>query len=127
MTDDRRGRAPSFEDLEVFRRAYRVSLEVHRASLEFPRLEQYALADQLRRASKSICANVAEGYARQKRLKAEFRRFLQMALGSSDEMRVWLRYGLDLGYIGEPDWQRWRDEYQEISRMLQGLHRKAEG
>ena len=41
-----------FEDLEVFRRAYRLSLEVHRASLEFPRIEQFALADQVRRASK---------------------------------------------------------------------------
>ena len=54
------------EDLEVFRRAYRVSLEVHRASLEFPRIEQFALADQVRRASKSICANLAEGFGRQR-------------------------------------------------------------
>ena len=42
------------EDLGVFRRAYVLSLEVHRASLEFPRIEQFALADQVRRASKSI-------------------------------------------------------------------------
>ena len=49
------------EDLEVFQRAYRVSLEVHRASLAFPQIEQFALADQIRRASKSICANLAEG------------------------------------------------------------------
>ena len=48
-----------FEELDVFRRAYRVSLEVYRASLELPRIEQFALADQLRRASKSICANLA--------------------------------------------------------------------
>ena len=54
--------ARRFEDLEVFRRAYRLSLEVHRASLEFPRIEQWALADQARRASKSICANIAEGF-----------------------------------------------------------------
>ena len=63
MTEDGRGRVTSFEDLDVFRRAYRVSLEVHRASLGFPRIEQSALADQLRRASKSICANIAEGLA----------------------------------------------------------------
>ena len=54
----------SFEDLEVFKRAYRVSLEVHRASLSFPAIEQRALADQVRRASKSICANIAEGYGK---------------------------------------------------------------
>ncbi len=124
-TDDRRRKVVSFEDLEVFRRAYRVSLSIHRASLEFPALEQYALADQLRRASKSICANLAEGYSKQKRSKAEFRRFVQMALGSSDEMRVWLRYAFDLGYVDEPTWRQWRDEYQIVSKMLQVLYAKA--
>jgi four helix bundle protein len=120
-----RKRVVSFEDLEVFQRAYRISLEIHRASLTFPSVEQRALADQIRRASKSICANVAEGYGRQKRSKAAFKRFLQMATGSSDEMRVWVRYALDLGYIDEPTWQRWRGEYQAIVRMLQSLASKA--
>ena len=125
MTDGGRRRVVSFEDLEVFQRAYRLSLSIHRASLKFPALDQRALGDQIRRASKSICANVAEGYARQKRSKPEFRRFLQMAIGSSDEMRVWLRYALDLGYIDEPIWRNWRDDYQRISKMLQTLHDKA--
>ena len=81
------GFANRVEDLEVFRWAYRLSLEVHRASLEFPRIEQFALADQVRRASKSICANLAEGFGRQQQSKPEFRRFLIMALGSADECR----------------------------------------
>ncbi len=80
----------SFEDMDVFRRAYRVSLEIHRTSLAFPAVEQRALADQIRRAAKSICANLAEGYGRQKGSKPEFIRFIRMAIGSSDEMRVWL-------------------------------------
>jgi len=86
-------------------------------------VEQHALADQVRRASKSICANIAEGFAKQGRSAAEFKRFLLMAIGSADEMRVWCRYCLDLGYIDRRIWQRWRDEYQAISRMLQGLSR----
>jgi four helix bundle protein len=126
METERRKRVVSFEDLEVFQRAYRASLEIHRQSLTFPPIEQRVLADQLRRASKSICANVAEGYGRQKRSKAEFKRFLQMAIGSSDEIRVWVRYAFDLGYIDETVWRRWRDEYQMISRMLQSLAGKAE-
>ena len=77
-----------FEQLEVFRRAYRVSLELHRATLDFPRIEQFALADQVRRASKSICANLAEGFGRQPISRPEFRRFVMMALGSADEMQV---------------------------------------
>ena len=126
MDVGRRKRVVSFEDLEVFQRAYRMSLEIHQESLKFPPIEQRVLGDQLRRASKSICANVAEGYGRQKRSKAEFRRFLQMAIGSSDEIRVWVRYALDLGYIDEAIWRRWRDEYQMISRMLHTLARRAE-
>ena|SRR5579883_1031371 len=125
MEEKQRKSVVSFEDLEVFRRAYRLSLEIHRASLLWPMIEQRALGDQMRRASKSICANVAEGFSRQKRSKAEFRRFLQMATGSSDEMRVWVRYALDLQYIDEPTWQRWRDEFQIISRMLQMLSAKS--
>ena len=78
----------SFEDLEVFRRAYQVSLEMHKESLGFPQIEQFAMADQIRRASKSICANIAEGFAKQRRSSAEYRRYLLMAIGSADEMRV---------------------------------------
>ena len=111
----------SFEDLEVFQKAYRISLEIHRRSLEFPKIEQRSLADQVRRASKSICANLAEGFGKQRYSSAEFKRFIMMAIGSSDEMRVWLRYCLDLGYLREEEWRRWRDEYQEIARMLSGL------
>jgi len=78
---------------------------VHRLSLLFPEIEQRALADQIRRASKSICANMAEGFGKQSLSKAEFRRFLSMALGSADEMRVWIRYCLDLGYIDRSTWE----------------------
>ncbi len=116
----------SFEDLEVFQRAYRLSLEVHRASLGFPSVEQRALADQIRRASKAICANLAEGTAKWHGSAAEFRRFVHIAIGSADEMRVWARYCLDLGYIDEATWIRWRDDYQEISKMLHGLARSVE-
>lgn len=114
----------SFEDLDVFQRAYTISLVIHRISLTFPAIEQYALGNQIRKASKSICANIAEGYGKQKNSPAEFKRFLGIAVGSSDEMRVWCRYCFDLGYINETLWNEWRDEYARISRMLQGLINK---
>ena len=110
-----------FEDLDVFKRAYVVSLEIHKVSLGLPKIEQYALADQVRRASKSVCANLAEGFAKSSQSGAELKRYIQIALGSADEMRVWLRYCLDLGYITQEQWQAWRDEYEEIAKMLQGL------
>ena len=111
------------EELEVFQRAYRVSLEVHRARREFPRIEQFALADQIRRASKSIWANLAEGFGRQQQSRPEFRRFLVMAIGSADEMQVWSLYCRDLGYVAEGMAERWRDEYRGVARMLSALHR----
>ena len=117
-------RVETFEDLEVFQRAYRVSLDLHRASLKFPAIEQRALGEQIRRASKSICANIAEGFGKQAYSAAEFKRFLAMATGSADEMRVWLRYCVDLELIDEAQWQSWRDEYLAIAKMLQGLSRK---
>jgi four helix bundle protein len=99
MSGNRDRDVSTFEDLEVFQRAYRISLEVHRASLQFPTIEQRALADQIRRASKSICGNIAEGFGKRRRSSAEFKRYLLMAIGSADEMQVWLRYCADLEYV----------------------------
>ena len=70
-------------------------------------------------------ANIAEGFGKQTSSVAEFRRFLRIAMGSADEMRVWARYAFDLGYIDEATWHRWRDEYHAIAKMLQGLHRRS--
>src|SRR6266705_1084777 len=92
----------SFEDLEVFQRAYRISLDLHRESLQFPKVEQFGgLANQMRRASKSICANVAEGFGKQRQSNLEFKRYLLMAIGSADEMQVWLKCCADLEYIDQ--------------------------
>jgi len=114
----------TFEDLEVFRRAYAVSLEIHKATLEFPKIETFALADQIRRASKSIPGNVAEGFGKQRSSMAEFKRFLMMAVGSADEMQVWLKYAGDLNYVDQEVCDGWRGEYRQIARMLQGLYSK---
>jgi four helix bundle protein len=119
-------RAPTFEDLEVFQRAYRISLDLHQASLRFPKIEQHALADQIRRASKSVCGNIAEGYGKRRRSGAEFKRYLLMAIGSADEMQVWLKYAADLKYIDQEICGQWRNEYRHIARMLQGLYSKIE-
>ena len=112
----------SVDDLEVFRRAYAISLDLHQASLKFPKIEQFGgLADQMRRASKSICANLAEGFGKQRQSNLEFKRYLLMAIGSADEMQVWLRYCADLEYVDRKTCERWRDEYRQIARMLQRL------
>ena len=91
------------------------------ATLKFPQAEQFGLAEQMRRASKGICANIAEGFGRQRDSSDESKRFLVIAIGSCQEMQVWARYALDLGYVDEPIASKWRGEYEEFARMLRGL------
>src|SRR5699024_11062537 len=124
MTEKTDKAISGFEDLVVFNKAYQLSLEIHRMARTLPGEEQYELARQIRRASKGICANIAEGYGKQSVSKAEFKRFLLMAMRSADGMRVWLRYSVDLGYIEHAECQRWRAAYRDIARMLNGLHRQ---
>ncbi|MEQ1489602.1 MAG: four helix bundle protein [Terricaulis sp.] len=100
--------APSVWDLLVFQKAYTAALEAHRIAQAFPKHEQYELASQLRRSSKSICANLAEGRARQQGSTADFRRFVLIALGSADESALWCRFAKDLGYLDE-------DQYEQLS------------
>ena len=108
--------------LKVFQRSYRLSLDLHRASMGWPRVEQYGgIADQLRRSSKSVCALLVEGAGRQPGSDAEFRRYVTMALGSADEARLWCCYAADLDYVPLATSQAWQAELSEIARMLQGL------
>ncbi|MBL8538725.1 MAG: four helix bundle protein [Hyphomonadaceae bacterium] len=108
-------------DLAVFKKAYECALDVHRASLAFPRREQFELASQLRRSSKSICANLAEGRGRQQGSNAEFRRFVLIALGSADETLLWCRFARDLDYITQEQFDDFAARFGEVARMLNGL------
>ena len=114
----------SVEDLDVFRRSYDLALHIHKASSTFPDIEKFGMASQVRRASKGICANIAEGYGKQSRSTPEFKRFLSMAAGSCEEMRLWLNFCKDLEYITEDEFERWYTEYDEIIKMLHGLMNK---
>jgi four helix bundle protein len=115
------GGSHSVWDFLVFRRAYAAALEAHRIALTFPKYEQYDLASQLRRSSKSICANLMEGRGRQQGSKAEFRRFVLMALGSADESVLWCRFARDLGYLDDGQSKKLESEFREIAKMLNAL------
>ncbi len=111
-------------DLLVFQKAYAAALETHKISQTFPKHERYELASQLRRSSKSICANLAEGRARQQGSNADFRRFVLIALGSADESALWCRFAKDLGYLTDEQYEMLSGSYSEIARMLNGLAAK---
>ena len=116
--------APSVWDMDVFKKAYQAALDLHKLSLGFPRHEQFELASQLRRSSKSICANLAEGRAKQQGSGAEFRRFVLIALGSTDETLLWCRFAVDLGYLDPATHDKVSARFREIARMLNGLAAK---
>ena len=110
--------------MAVFGKAYSVAIDVHKLSQFFPRREQFELASQLRRSSKSICANLAEGRARQQGSSAEFRRYVLIALGSADESLLWCRFAKDLGYLDQRTFADLESRFGEIARMLNGLAQK---
>ena len=84
----------SYKDLKVFQLAYDLAMEVFWSTKEFPKEETYSLTDQIRRSSRSICANVVEGWA--KRIYENvFKRHLVDSIGSCDETKLWLQFSLD--------------------------------
>lgn len=111
-------------DLEVYKLAYQRALQLHKASLAWPKYEQYGgLADQIRRASKGICANIVEGLNKQGTALEE-RRFLGLALGSCEEVMVWLDFALDLDYLASKEHSALTDDYRKISAMIAGLMKR---
>jgi len=114
-----------FKELEVYQRQRELSREVFRLSKRFPAEEKYSLTDQLRRASRSIGAQIAEAWA--KRLYPKhFISKLTDADGEQMETQHWLIETGDCGYVGELDSKRLLGLCEEIGRMLGSMIRKAE-
>jgi four helix bundle protein len=110
----------SYRDLDVYRRSIQAVVAVHKLQKGFPEYERYALADQVRRASRSVPTNIAEGYGRRKSIK-DFKHFLTMALGSSNEMIVHLEITRELGYAALNECNVLMDDYTVICKMLYRL------
>lgn len=113
-------RIRSYRDLEVYQRSYEAALELHKLTLKFPPFERSELGGQLRRASKSIPLNIAEGYGR-KKSPEDFRRFLVIALGSCDEVSVLLDFAHDLAYLPEKEYARFKEVYERIGKGINKL------
>src|ERR1700728_1800618 len=105
--------ARTFQDLLVWQKAHQFVLGVYALTAAFPRQETYGLSLQMRRASVSIPANIAEGFRR--RGKAEKARFMNIAEGSVEECRYFLILVKDLGY---GDTERLAPLLEEVSRLL---------
>ncbi len=109
-----------FKDLMVYQRSYKAAIDMYQIVKEFPRDEMFGLISQIKRASTSVPLNIAEGYGK-KETPNDFKRFLLMAIGSCNEMRVLLEMSKDLGFIDETVQEEYDREYDEIGKMLSVL------
>ncbi len=112
-----------FNRLKVWEASHQLTLEIYKATGEFPKEEQYGLTSQLRRACASIPTNIAEGCGRDG--NAEFSRFLQIAMGSSSETEYLLLLANELGYINQDQHRRLQEEITSVKRMLTSLIQKV--
>jgi four helix bundle protein len=108
----------NYENLDVYKLAFVRAIDIHRLSQDFPKNEQYGgLADQIRRSSKSVCANLAEGLAKQMSIPDK-RKFIQISIGSVEETRVWLSFAMELAFITAQQGTALRDDYSRMAQML---------
>jgi len=112
----------SYENLQVYQRAHAFGVACHAATLELPKYELFESGSQLRRAAKSVSANIVEGYGR-KAYAADHARFLTIALASNDEAREWLRYIRECHPEQATRAAELEQESAEIGRMLTALIR----
>ena len=110
----------TYKDLEVYQRAYNLALQIHFVTLKFPTPDKMELGGQMRRASKSIAANIAEGFSR-RNFKKEYLRFLGMARASNDETQVHLQFSFDLKYLSEEKYKDFSEEYEILGKQLSSL------
>ena len=113
----------TYRDLEVFQEAYGAALDISKLTKSFPNLEQFELARQLRRAARSIPANIVEGWAKRQSV-AEFKRYLQVAIGSCDEVKLWLEMSRDEGYASREAVEKLIDRLNRIGAMLTSLWKR---
>ena len=109
-----------YERVEAWRKAHELVLAVYRVSLGWPKAEQYGLISQSRRAAFSVAASISEGAA--KKGSREYRRFLDIALGSFSELTYCLKLAADLGYLSPEDQADIEDIRASAGKLLWGLY-----
>ena len=106
----------NYRTLKVWEKAHTFTLDIYKITLVFPKIETYALADQMRRSASSIPTNIAEGCGRNSNL--ELSHFLNVALGSSNEIDYQILLTKDLGYISQEQYELLKNQIGEIKAML---------
>lgn len=104
-------------DLEVYKKSFEAAMEVFNASKRFPRAEMFSLTDQIRRSSRSVCANLAEAW-RKRRYKAAFVAKLSDAESEAAEVQVWIQFAVKCSYLDRDAGQSLYRSYDAVLRMI---------
>lgn len=106
-----------FTDLLAYKKGFSLAMLIFEISKEFPKEERYSLTDQIRRSSRSVCANIAEAYRKRKYPK-HFISKLTDSDGENSETRVWLEFALASGYINDTTFYNMEIENKEIGKLI---------
>lgn len=112
-------------DLNVYQLAFTNAVQIHKISKLFPPEEKYSLTDQIRRCSRSVCANLAEAW-RKRKYKNHFISKLTDCEGEAGETQVWLEFALEFGYIDQPTYTEINNHYEHIIAMLINMSSSAD-
>ena len=107
----------SAKDLIVYKKAYALAMEIYQLSKSWPSEEKYSLTDQIRRASRSVCTNLREAWAK-RRYEAHFISRLTDADGENSETHTWLDFAKDCEYLSEAEHRYLVEECQAVGAML---------
>ena len=111
----------SYKDLEVYVQSFQLAMDIFKLTRNFPKEEMYSLTSQIIRSSRSISANICEGWA--KRIyEAEFKKHLIYALGSTAETESWIRFSLECNYLSKQQAEELSKKVNSIGKMLTKLH-----
>ena len=114
------GNIVTHRDLDVYKKAFDASMEIFRLSKNFPKTETYSLTDQIRRSSRSVCANLAEAW-RKRRYAAHFISKLSDVEAEAAETQVWLEFCVECEYLDREIARTLYQKYNEIIGTLVGM------
>lgn len=114
-----------FRDLEVYQIAFKCAMKIFQMTKTFPAEEKYSLVDQIRRSSRSVCTNLAEGW-RKRKYKAVFINKLTDSMQESSETQAWLEFSLACLYISNETFNELDNDYENIIKMLNSMEINAD-
>jgi len=110
-----------FRELLAYKKAFEQACQIFEGTLSYPKEEKYSLTDQIRRSSRSVCANLAEAYPKRDYLK-HFLLKITDCMGENSETLVWLEFSLNCKYITEEVYNQYIELNEEITKLLKFMY-----